>query len=77
MKSLKIQHFRQDCIGCNACVQYAPQTWVMNETDGKVDLIDGIANGNIVIADLMPSDLAANQKACASCPMNIIKINKH
>ena len=38
MKPMKIQHYRQGCIGCNACVQHAPQNWVMNEEDGKVDL---------------------------------------
>lgn len=77
MKAIKIQHFRQDCIGCNACVQYAPQTWSMNEVDGKVDLIAGVTNGNTVTAELSTSDLEANQKASSSCPMKIIKIQKH
>ena len=74
MKTIKIQHYRQDCIGCNACVQYAPQTWSMNEADGKVDLIDGDTKGNIVTADLPASDVAANRKASACCPVRIIKI---
>lgn len=71
---MKIQHFRKDCIGCNACVQYAPQTWSMNEADGKVDLIDGVTNGNTVTAELLAGDLEANRSASASCPVKIIKI---
>jgi ferredoxin len=77
MKMMKIQHFRQDCIGCNACVQYAPQTWAMNEADGKVDLIEGVTKGDIVTADLLASDLDANRKASACCPVRIIKIMGH
>lgn len=76
MKAMKIQHFRKDCIGCNACVQYAPQTWVMNEGDGKVDLVGGVNNGKSVTADLLESDLEDNRKACACCPMKIIKIHE-
>jgi ferredoxin len=74
MKPMKIQHYRQGCIGCNACVQHAPQNWIMNEEDGKVDLKNATQKNEIFTAELDIIDLEANKKACESCPMNIIKV---
>lgn len=74
MKKLKIQHYRRNCIGCNACVQLAPQTWEMSEKDGRAILKGGISKGGIVTADLSPLDLSSNQQAAESCPTRIIKI---
>jgi ferredoxin len=73
-KQSKILHYRENCIGCNACVFMAPQNWRLNPEDGKSDLLNSTQKGEIFIADLHESDLAANQSAAAACPMQAIKI---
>ena len=74
MKKCKLIQFRKDCIGCHACVLYAPQNWQMNNKEGKSDLIGGIAKGDTVVTDLLEIDYYDNLKAAEACPMNIIKV---
>ncbi len=74
MKGKKIIHYRKNCIGCNACVLIAPYTWMINETDGKSSLIQGIKKGEVIIAPLLDHEIEDNQKAIEACPMKIIKI---
>lgn len=74
MKYPKIQHFRKNCIGCNACVLIAPQQWLMNEHDGKAILRNSQGQNDVFVADIAEHDLEKNQKAAQACPMNIIKI---
>ena len=35
---IRISHQRAKCIGCNYCVEVAPNTWDMDEKDGKAIL---------------------------------------
>lgn len=74
MPRRKIQHYRNNCIGCNACVQHAPQTWCMSSKDGKAVLRNAKGKANVFISDLADENVAANQKAAQSCPTRIIKI---
>ncbi len=38
---IQILFYRQKCIGCNACVEAAPERWRMSRKDGKCHLIGG------------------------------------
>ncbi len=75
MSSLKIIHNHKNCIGCNACVLIAPQSWRMNQKTGKSELIGAEKKGNLFITDIFECDKQANQDAAEACPMNIIKIS--
>jgi len=35
----KIVHYRKKCIGCNSCVEQAPNYWKISEEDGKSNLL--------------------------------------
>lgn len=76
MSTFKIIHQRENCIGCNSCVNIAPQNWVMDQSDGKSSLIGGLRKGNVFIAECFACDLDVNEMAVNACPMNIIKIVK-
>lgn len=72
--SKKVVHDRKDCIGCNACVNLAPQSWIMDDTDGKARLIGSKQKGKVFVGDIFDCDTEDNQAAAEACPMNIIKI---
>jgi ferredoxin len=76
MSSLKIIHQQDRCIGCNSCVLIAPQTWVMDEEEGKSKLVNGTKRKKVDVAEIFECDLEANQKASDACPMRIIQIQK-
>jgi len=46
-KNSKIIHQRSECIGCGMCASIAPQTWKINEEDGKADLIGAEKKGGL------------------------------
>ncbi len=74
MSFIKIQHYRQNCIGCNACVQIAPQTWEMSAKDGKAKLKQGQAKGEVYTGEIAADELEVHQQAADYCPTKIIKI---
>ena len=74
MKTRKIIHTRKRCIGCNACVEIAPQTWVISEEDGQSNLIGAKQKGDLFIGEIFECDVEANKTAADACPMNIIKV---
>lgn len=74
--SFKIVHFRKDCIGCNSCVTIAPQTWMMDEKEGKAVLVGGKKKGDLYVGEVFDCDREANERAADACPMRIIQINK-
>ena len=36
---------RHKCIGCNYCVELAPDRWIMSDKDGKSVLVEGKGKG--------------------------------
>ncbi|MDP2625130.1 MAG: ferredoxin [Candidatus Peregrinibacteria bacterium] len=74
MSPLKIIHDRQRCIGCNSCVLLAPETWMMDEEEGKSRLVCAKQKRNLYIGEIFECDLEANKKAAEACPVNIIQI---
>lgn len=69
----KIIHQKEDCIGCNSCVEYACAYWKMME-DGKSELIGGVKKGDVYIKEIADIEVEQNEMAAISCPMHIIKI---
>ncbi len=74
--TVKIVHYRKNCIGCHVCVALAPNTWGIDPQDGKSFLKEGYRKGEVMIATIFPCDRDANTKAAQSCPMQIIQLGK-
>lgn len=69
----KIIHQREDCIGCNSCVEYASCYWKMMD-DGKSQLIGATKKGKVYVKEIVELEVEQNEMAAISCPMRIIKI---
>lgn len=70
----KIVQENKKCIGCGSCVALCPKFWEMGE-DGKSILKNASKNteGNF---ELEVKEIACNQEAADSCPVQIIRITK-
>jgi ferredoxin len=73
---IKVIHLRHKCIGCNACVEAAPEHWIMSKNDGKSYLKKAKRKGNYYILELPEWEYEANDEAARNCPVNIIQVNK-
>lgn len=73
---IKVIQFRERCIGCNSCVEHAPNTWKIDEADGKSILIGGVLKKEAYILEIDESQLEENEKAAQDCPVSIIQISK-
>lgn len=71
---VKILHYRDRCIGCNACVEIAPQTWRISRKDGKAVLLGSVVKKNVHMVDIHEEDLDANIRACEACPVKVIRL---
>lgn len=70
----KILFQRDKCIGCNYCVEVAPQRWQMSIRDGKSVLLGSKKRGNMHQVGAGDLELKANIKAAEVCPVKIIRI---
>ena len=73
---IKIVHVRPKCIGCNACVEAAPEHWIMSKTDGKAYLRKSEQKGKYYIKELPDWEYEKNLAAAKNCPVNIIDVKK-
>lgn len=71
---IRIIHYREKCIGCNACVEVAPDRWRMSRTDGKSTLVGGVFKKGIQSALINNIELDENRKAAESCPAKVIRL---
>lgn len=74
MKYFRIIQQRHKCIGCNACVEAAPQRWRMSRADGKSTLIGSIEKKGFFNVRIDETELESNQLAIKNCPVHIIQI---
>ena len=72
-----VTQVREKCIGCNYCVEYAPERWRMSKKDGKSILIGAKEKKGFYNVRVGEEELEANKKAAEACPVNIIKVNEH
>jgi ferredoxin len=70
----KIVHFRDKCIGCNSCVEHAPEHWEMSQEDGKSNLKKSDKRKETHIRKISIVEVEANKKAAEDCPVKIIQV---
>ncbi len=70
----KIIYYREKCVGCNTCVQLAPDYWTISKADGKAYLLFSEKRKKAYIRDLPPEDREKNMLAARDCPARIIKV---
>ena len=73
---IKIVYHRKKCIGCNYCVELAPDRWRVNKKDGKSVLLGSRNKKGFYTAEVHDVEYEANKASANACPMKIIRINK-
>lgn len=71
---IRILHYREKCIGCNACVEAAPDRWRMSRTDGKSTLVGSTTKKGIQTVMIHADELEENRKAAMNCPVKVIRL---
>ncbi len=71
---VRITYFRDKCIGCNACVEAAPDRWRVSRKDGRCALVGGKAKRTVFHALIDADEHDRNAKAAANCPVKIIRL---
>lgn len=71
---ITIIHQRAKCIGCNYCVELAPQRWRMSRKDGKSVLLGAVNKKGFWSVKVREDELESNQQAAKACPVNIIQV---
>ncbi len=72
-KRKKIIHFRDNCIGCNSCIEHSPGNWEIG-VDGKACLKRSVEKDGIYISEISNLEVPANTCAARDCPVGIIRI---
>ena len=72
----KVIFYRSKCIGCNACIEAAPERWRMSRKDGKSNLIGSIEKKGVYQVSIFEEELEENKIAASHCPVRIIKIEE-
>ena len=68
---------RKKCIGCNYCVELAPEQFRMSKKDGKSVLLHSKEKkGFYTLKSHDEQILEANQEASKACPVKIIDVKK-
>lgn len=73
MAKFRIEHYKEDCIGCAACTATCPDFWEMGD-DSKSHIKGSDKQSNIEVLEL--DELGCNQDAADICPVECIKIKK-
>lgn len=71
----RITYFRNKCIGCNACVEAAPDRWRVSRKDGRCTLIDGKEKRGIYSTVVAMDEYDRNVMASKNCPVKIIRLD--
>lgn len=73
---IRIFQQRAKCIGCNACVEAAPQRWRISRKDGKCTLIGAKEKKGMYLVVVDEEEWAENVQAAKHCPARIIRVEK-
>lgn len=65
---------RAKCIGCNYCVELAPNRWRMSKRDGKSVLLDAKDKKGFWSVKVREEELESNLLAAKACPVKIIQV---
>ena len=71
---IEISHKKFECIGCDACVDIAPNYWFMDE-DGLAQLhsVTRVV-GNFEYGECFADDLELLKASMEACPVDIILV---
>ncbi|KAA3644306.1 MAG: ferredoxin [Bacteroidetes bacterium] len=72
----QILFHRKKCIGCNACVEAAPERWRVSKKDGRCNLIDGKEKKGIYKVMLSFDEYEQNLEAANNCPVKVIQLTE-
>jgi len=68
---------RKKCIGCNYCVEMAPEQYRISKKDGKSVLLQSVEKkGFHTLKSPDDSIYEANMQAKAACPVKIISVKQ-
>ncbi|MCB0835425.1 MAG: ferredoxin [Bacteroidetes bacterium] len=70
----RIIFFRGKCIGCNGCVEAAPDRWRISRKDGRCNLVGGKQKKNTYQTIVSMEEYEQNEKAATNCPVKIIRL---
>ena len=73
---IRITHHRGKCIGCNYCVEVAPNTRSIDETDGKAILKGAKQKKEFFHLTTGNDEYNDNIEAKNLCPVKIIKVER-
>ena len=73
---IQIVYKREKCIGCNYCIELAPQRWKMNKKDGRSVLLGSRNKKGFYTAEVDEEEYEDNKASAKVCPMKIIRINR-
>lgn len=73
VEKYRIEHIREECIGCAACASVCPKYWKMTD-DGKSSIIGAEEVDFGEKLGPLTSDFDCNNEAAESCPVNCIHI---
>lgn len=69
-----IIHQREKCIGCNYCVEIAPEQWRMSKKDGKSVLLGAVNKKGFWSVKINDYQVEANERAAQACPVKVIQV---
>lgn len=68
---------REKCIGCNYCVELAPEQFQMSKKDGKSVLLKAINKKGFYTLKTPDHSITENAEAAArACPVKIITVKE-
>jgi len=73
---IQITYQRGKCIGCNYCIELAPERWRMNKKDGRSLLLGAKNKKGFYTVNVDDIEYEANKASAKVCPMKIIRIYK-
>jgi len=71
---IRITYFRDKCIGCNGCVEAAPDRWRVSRKDGRCTLVGGKEKKGVYRTVIDSDEYERNKRAAANCPAKIIRL---
>jgi ferredoxin len=67
---------RHKCIGCNYCVEIAPEFWRMSRKDGKSVLLGAEDKRGNFVLKIPDTNFELHKKAADVCPVKIIDVRE-
>lgn len=72
---VRIVFLRHKCIGCNACVEAAPDRWRVSRKDGRCNLVGGDQKQGIFRTLVSLDEFERNEVARKNCPTRAIQVD--